>query len=109
MLDAVDGWIKAYIFILILSEQLVYRVKFAGVKKDIDYDELEGAFGEFGHVGQLYMDINPVLDAWSGTGYVDFLSEDAARDAASAQFITIRDSKIRLRDYVVHNFGWFVI
>ncbi len=70
--------------IIILSEQLAYRVTFTGVKKAFNYEDLEEAFGVFGHVGQWYMDISPFLDDWSGTGYVDFLSEDAARDASAA-------------------------
>ncbi len=46
------------------------------------------------------MDMNPYLGEWSGTGCVDYQTEDAAREAASANVILIRKSLIRLRDAV---------
>ncbi len=47
----------------------------------------------------MHLDMNPVLDIWSGTGHVDFYSEEAAERASDAEVIRIRDSTIRMRDY----------
>ncbi len=87
-------------FFLLSRANFAYRVTFTGVKKDVSHDELREAFRAFGHVRNLSMDMNPYLGEWSGTGCVDYQTEDAARDAASANVILIRKSLIRLRDAV---------
>ncbi len=47
----------------------------------------------------MHLGMNPVLDIWSGTGHVDFYSEEAAERADDAEVIRIRDSAIRMREY----------
>ncbi len=77
----------------------VYRVTFTGVKQDLRFRELMTKFRRFGRVRHLHLDMNPVLDIWSGTGHVDFYSEEAAERASDAEVIRIRDSTIRMREY----------
>ncbi len=76
---------------------MAWRVKFTGVKKDVSYVELLDGFRAFGNVRNLSMDMNHNLGEWSGTGCVDYQTEDEARDAVSANFMVIRKSVIRLR------------